>query len=313
MNRFFSFFALLFLVKTAAAQVSAKATMDSTHMLIGDQMRLRIEVSAAKDAVIQPLSAGMSADSTIEFLAESKWDTLQKSGDNLRLRKDLVFTAWDSGYLRVPAIPLVFSQDGNRDTTFTRDIPIRVDLPVADTTLADIKPIIGEPATWQDFIGYIVAVAALALVIVLVVLLRKRKAQPVRPAQKPAVPLPPHEVALQKLATLKQQQLWQNGQVKEYHSELTYIVREYLENRYGILALEQTTDEILTQLRQQGFGASLSEKLADLLETADLVKFAKAQPTAEFHERAMDIAQAFILETKPAPALAGTTETKDVH
>ncbi|MBK9014601.1 MAG: RDD family protein [Saprospiraceae bacterium] len=282
------------------AQVSGKAVVDSTHMLIGDQMRLRIELSAPKDAVLEPLNlAVVAADSVFEILAESKWDTLGTSGDKLRLQKNLLFIAWDSGYHRLPAIPIGYKLGGRTDTFFTRDIPIQVDLPKVDTALADIKPILTEPVKLQDFIWYIVGLALLALAIVLVLVLRTRKKNVVLPPP-PVVQLLPHELALQQLDALAQQQMWQSGAVKGYHSALTHIVRGYLENRYGIQALEQTTDEILEQLRKRDFDLALAQKLGDVLQTADLVKFAKAQPTAEFHEQAMVYARAFILETKPA-------------
>lgn len=312
MRHLFSFFVFLFLVKIAAAQVVAKATVDSTHMLIGDQMRLHIEVGQPVGAIIQPLNPGIAKDSTIEFLGQSKWDTVQLNNSNLRLRTDLVFTAWDSGYQRVPAIPVVYLLNGKQDTVFTRDIPIQVIIPKVDTTLADIKPIIGEPAKWQDYLPYLLGIAALLLVVALVFLLRKKKTKETLPPA-PAIVLQPHDLALQKLADLKKQKLWQQGQVKEYHSELTYILREYLENRYSIQALEQTTDEILTQLKKLDFGSSLAQKLDNLLQTADLVKFAKAQPPVDFHDQAMTYIEGFIQETKPVIMMPDTIEIKDVQ
>ena len=311
MHRFFSFITFIFLVKIATAQVSAKATVDSTHMLIGDQMRLHLEVSQSQGVQVQPLNPVVQEGSAIEFLAQSKWDTLQ-AGSTLRLRKDLLFTSWDSGYQRVPPIPVVYLQGSRRDTFFTNDIPIEVKMPQTDTTLADIKPIIEEPAKWQDYLLYITGVGVLLLAIILVLLLRKKKVRQSLPPPPPII-LPPHEIALQKLEALKKQKLWQQGQVKEYHSELTYIVREYLENRFDIQALEQTTDEILEQLRKSDFDRALSEKLTSLLQTADLVKFAKAQPPTDFHDRAMMYVEEFILETKPVVLPADETETNDVH
>jgi hypothetical protein len=157
-----------------------------------------------------------------------------------------------------------------------------------------------------------VGVVGLLLLAVLVLVLRKRK-KAAPPPPPPPPPLQPHELALRQLEELQKQQLWQNGQVKDYHTALTFIVREYLEKRYGILALEQTTDEILAQLRQRDFDLALSQKLGDVLQTADLVKFAKAQPTAEFHELAMTTARAFILETKPATPVAGAIPPRDAQ
>jgi hypothetical protein len=311
MHKLFSILVFLFLAKTATTQVVAKATVDSTHMLIGDQMRLHLEVGHPADVIIQPLNPAV-ADSTIEFLGQSKWDTLQKNGSTLRLQKDLVFTAWDSGYLQVPPIPVVYLQGSRQDTVYTRNIPIEVIMPKVDTTLADIKPIIEEPAKWQDYLPYLLGITAMLAVVVVVIALRKRKTKKSLPSLPPVVLLP-HEIALQKLAELKKQKRWQQGLVKEYHSELTYILREYLENRYGIQALEQTTDEILTQLKKPDLSTSLSEKLEHLLQTADLVKFAKAQPPLDFHDRAMAYVEDFILETKPLSTISATTEIKDVQ
>lgn len=312
MHRIFSLLVFVFFAKIAVAQVVAKATVDSTHMLIGDQVRLHIEVGQPVGAVVQPLNPALPEGSAIEFLGQSNWDTLQKNGATLRLRKDLVFTAWDSGFQRVPAIPVVYLQGGKQDTVFTLDIPVEVRLPQADTTLADIKPIIEEPAKWQDYLPYLLGIGALLLAIVLVLVLRKRKTKQNLPPPPPVI-LPPHEIALQKLADLKKQRRWQQGQVKEYHSELTYILREYLESRYGIQALEQTTSEILEQLREADFDKSHSVNLASLLQTADLVKFAKAQPPVEFHEQAMLDAEIFIRATKYIPQETTTTDMKDVQ
>jgi hypothetical protein len=297
-----------------AAQVSGKATVDSTRMLIGDQMRLRIEVSADKGVELLPLDrTAIAADSVFEVLDESRWDTLGTAGDRLRLQKNLLFIAWDSGQHRLPALPIAYKLGERTDTFFTKEIPMQVDLPQVDTTLADIKPIIEEPRKLQDFIWYFVGVLALLGVIGLVLYLRKRKKMAPPPPPVPVVQLLPHELALQQLEQLKRQQMWQEGNVKGYHSALTHIVREYLEGRYGIQALEQTTDEILAQLRQGEFNMSLSQRLGDVLQTADLVKFAKAQPTAEFHERAMEVAREFILETKPAAVIAEAVKPKDVQ
>lgn len=305
--------ALFFLVKTVVlAQVSGKAEVDSASMSVGDQMRLRLELSVSKTTELKSVDLSViSADSVFEVLSESKWDTVGTTADKLRLRKNMLLIAWDSGYYSIPSIPIAYKYGGKNDTFYTRKITMKIDFPQVDTTLADIKPIMKEPLKLQDFIWYIIGGIVLISVILFFVL-RKRKPVVVAPPP-PVVQLLPHELALQQLDVLKKQQLWQSGSVKAYHSALTYIVREYLEKRYGILALEQTTDEILAQLRQRDFDFSLSQKLADVLQTADLVKFAKAQPTAEFHEQAMDYARHFILETKPAPTVAGANQQDNVQ
>lgn len=304
------FILFLFLAKTAAAQVSATATVDSTHLLIGDQLKLHIEARHPAGVVIEPPVLKQPEGSKVEFLAQSSWDTLEK-GTTFRLRKELVFTAWDTGYQQVPALPFVYQQNGSRDTVFTKEIPVRVEAPAIDSTLADIKPIIGEPAKLEDYLPYIGGLLALLLIALLVMYFRKRKSRQ-EPAPAPAVFLLPHEIALQKLEALKKQKLWQQGEVKAYHSELTYIVREYLESRYGIAALENTTGEILDQMRKLTLTKEVAEKLDTMLHTADLVKFAKARPAADVHELAMKYAEEFVLASKPVQVLFDETATEDV-
>jgi hypothetical protein len=314
MRIFYSFFMLFFLVKTVSlAQVSGKAVVDSASMFVGDQMRLRLELSINKSTELKPLDlSGIAADSVFEILSESKWDTVGNSTDKLRLQKNMLFIAWDSGFQSLASIPIAYKYGGKTDTFYTRKITMKIDFPQVDTTLADIKPILTEPLKLQDFIWYILGALALAFIVVLVLILRKKKNAP-PPPPVPVAPLLPHELALQQLDLLAQQRMWQSGQVKAYHSALTFIVREYLEKRYGIQALEQTTDEILEQLRQRDFDLSLSQKLGEVLQTADLVKFAKAEPTAEFHERAMEVARAFILKTKPAAIVADANNPNNVQ
>jgi hypothetical protein len=289
----------------AATQVAASARTDSTRMYLGGQMTLYLEIQQPAGFAIQAPSLPSTGEHRPEFLSENKWDTLDDSGGQLRLSKSFVFTVWDTGILQIPPVSVPFQAGENVDTAFTEAIFLEVLLPPVDTTLADIKPILAEPANWSDFLPYLMAIGFLLLVIALVLYLRKRGSGPAIAAPPPA--LRPEELALQQIEELRRKQLWQQGAVKAYHSELTHIIRQYLENRYGILALEQTTAEILDQWRQLGLDETQSGKLKSLLETADLVKFAKAEPPAYFHDRAMAYVEAFVHETKPVVLPAGET------
>ena len=109
---------------------------------------------------------------------------------------------------------------------------------------------------------------------------------------------PAHEIAEEKLDDLKTQQLWQQGLIKEYQSKLTFIIREYLENRYDMKALESTTQEILKDLMSRDFDPGLNNDLREILTMADLVKFAKARPGENIHESFMLKAYELINRTK---------------
>ena len=288
-----SFFLLLPL---CTSQYSAKATVDSTHLMIGDHLKMRLDVVHPPNAQLLPLVLKKKAGDVVEFLAQSKWDTVSKTG-NIRLRKDLLLTAWDSGYHDVPPLPIVFLANAQQDTVYTQNIPLEVEVPPADSVLADIKPIIEEPIIWQDYLPQIAAVAFILLAILLWYMVSRMKSKEELPPPPPVV-IPPHEIAFDKLKKLKEAKLWQQGQVKEFHSQLTYIIREYLEKRYNVQALEQTTDEILGQMKDFRLSEDLIPKMTTLLQTADLIKFAKAEPPADYHDNALALGEEFVLATK---------------
>ncbi len=296
MRFFLIIICLLFFHQPSTAQYSAKGSVDSTYMMIGDQQLLHLEVVYPAGTDLLPLVFKRNSDDAIEFLAQTKWDTVS-AGSSVRIKKNILFTCWDSGYQAVPAIPVVFLESGEKDTVYTREIPIEVMVPPADSILADIKPIIEEPIVWTDYIPELSVIVLLLLVALVWFIASKIKTEKELPPPPPII-IPPYETAFQKLKKLKASKLWQQGQVKEYHSQLTHIIREYLEGRYGVKALEQTTDEILGQMKIEMFDPELTEKMTTLLQTADLVKFAKAEPPAEYHASALELGEEFVRVTK---------------
>lgn len=280
------------------AQISTSAALDSTTLLIGDQVQLHIQVKHEADVTVQEADiAELEKAEGIEVLSVSEWDTL---GAGL-LQKNVLITSFDSGYHFVPSIPIAYSRNGQQGTVQTPQLAFTVNVPPADTLeLAPIKPIIEEPINVWDYLPY-VGGALILLLLAFIAWYFWTYKPPAVESRQPVVPLQPHEIALQKLEALKKAQLWQQGKIKQYHSELTHIVREYVENRFSIPALESTTDEILQQLRPLDFWADWGYRLQEMLQAADLVKFAKAEPPQEFHNRMMTYAENFVQSTKPIP------------
>jgi hypothetical protein len=129
---------------------------------------------------------------------------------------------------------------------------------------------------------------------------RKRQIKQSLPA--PPVPEPsPHEWALAALDELQERNLWQGGDVEEHYTMLTAIFREYLERRYGITALEQTSEEIIHQLTFQKLEPSLLADTEQLLSVSDLIKFAKADPGTDIHAATIDRVRHFVKETMHIP------------
>jgi hypothetical protein len=110
---------------------------------------------------------------------------------------------------------------------------------------------------------------------------------------------PPWQIALQSLALLEEKKLWQEGKIKEYYSELTDIIRHYLNQQYGIEAMEMITAEILEAYDVAGLEPDSRTVLSSILVQADYAKFAKAIPQRNENERSMTQARQFIDATKP--------------
>jgi len=166
-------------------------------------------------------------------------------------------------------------------------------------TLAPIKDIIKEPATLSDYWGYLAALLLfLALGAYWYYRKKYKKQEHVINEPEPEIILPAHILALEALKKLELQQLWQQGLIKEYQTELTSIIRNYLENRYGIHAQKMTTEEIISALRPTSLSENHKTELREILNVADLVKFAKALPDTNIHDLFMNRARIFVENTQ---------------
>ena len=100
------------------------------------------------------------------------------------------------------------------------------------------------------------------------------------------------------LEALHNQKLWQNNRHKQYYSGITDILRTYIAARWGIGAMEMTSDEIIAALQPVELPDKARMDLTAILRVADLVKFAKAAPEAEENEACYLKAYYFVEETK---------------
>jgi hypothetical protein len=319
-NTLFLVLALAFTSTNAQAQeVKATATLDNNVIQIGQQVKLQLSIQYRVDNGKRMLVRWPEIADTIrkevEVVSQSKIDTIINKADPYLFTqtKTLYITSFDSGYWALPPFKFLI----NTDTIGIQTDPLllQVTTIAVDTTLAikDIKPPFGETYSWLDWLKdhlYVVYItlAAILLLIIIIFLTRyytkKAKEKPVVIIEVPKIPA--HIIALEKLDKLKEEKLWQEGKLKQYHSALTDIIREYIENRFKIQALEQTTDEILFGFRNVALDDESKMKLKQLLVLSDLVKFAKEQPMATENERSMDYSYDFVHGTKKEE----TTTTK---
>ena len=287
------------------SQVVVSASIDSVQMFIGEQAKLTIKAIQPQDYTLQFPIFSDSIASNLELVSTLKPDTVQLENEKLQISNSYIVTAFDSALIYIPG----FELKAGDETYLTNPISIKiVDMPV-DTTqqaITDIKNIYQPPIDWMFYLtivgSILLALLLLALVIYLVdKYLKSRKNKDTEPELEPIDPRKAHEIAYEELEVLRQKQLWQSQQFKAYYTELTEILRRYISNRYAIDAMEQTSDDIISEFRRN---KELKEKkeeiklLSDVLQVADLVKFAKWQPLPDECERSFHQVTQFIDNTK---------------
>ncbi len=293
------FLFLIFPYSISAKINSVQATTDTNQIRIGEQFHVNLTANVTTGSKINfPFLT--DTFNNFEIVNRGKIDTLSpKDSTALTLRQQLTLTSFDSGYFVIP--PFYFTQNtGNlSDSMATEPMLMTVVTVPVDTTkeIKALKNIINVPFPWQDYLIYGLLAIALGILIFYIYKRFKRKEKPVFIPKIPERPA--HEIALEGLKRIESEKLWQQGFTKKYYSELTEIIRQYIERRFSINAMEQTTDEILKHFDATLIPTDIKEKLGFILRQADMVKFAKAQPFPTENENSMAFAYEFIHVTRP--------------
>lgn len=299
----FGILLIIFPAIVYSQMMTIEAKLDSNKFLIGDQVKLHLLVTKPKGANLNFPILPDSLGNGIEIIERFKPDTISKNGDIIKLDQIFLITSFDSGRHAVPPIPFEFSRDTVVDTLFTDSVFFYVNTLQVDTTkktIYDIKAPIDEPFSIMEILGYIIwGLAGLIVILLAYYAYRKfRKKEPlIKIPLKPADP--PHIIALRELDLLKDKKLWQNNLIKKYHTELTDIIRKYIEARFFIPAMEMTSYEIIEALEHEKYLSGQNHSgLRQLLTLADFVKFAKAQPLPDENDLSIRNAYQFVNETK---------------
>lgn len=311
----------ILLVSNAFSQVyTATAKLDTNRIQLGGQAALHLKVFVPVDILkeqgkfIQWPTLKDSIASKVEIVEASAIDTsFSKDQKTAFLMQNLIVTSFDTGFFVIP--PLRFLKDGDSTRFFeTKPMLLEVLSVAVDTSQAikDIKPPYEAPYTLREAAPYIVGVALLMAILYLLYryIVKKRKKSEIVVKKEPEIL--PHILALTKLEELKEQKLWQEGKTKLYHTLITEIIRAYLENRFRISALEQTSDEIIISCRSLPINQESKFKLEQMLVLADLVKFAKSEPLPSENDLSYTHAVEFVKLTAPAEEITTkNTEEED--
>lgn len=296
--------AALIAASTASAQpLKVSAELDSTVMTQGYRTALRVTVLGASDAVPVdwPEKGGQLAgvdvfdiSSTTEDLGNGRRETVYT----------LTLQPFDPDTVTLPPLRVA----SGKDTAASRELVLKV-LPAELDSMTTINPMEGPvayPRKWYDWVpdwvsaywGWILmAIGLIAAGIAAYIYFRRGGTMTVR--RKRIVP--PYELAMRRLTQLRERHLPESGHDKEYYTELTDILRMYLDGRFGINAMEMTSTEIMRSLRHNDDTRLSADRMKQVLEVADFVKFAKMRPLPDDNVKAYNSAVAFVEDTKPAP------------
>ena len=281
--------------------ILVSAAVDSTTLMIGDQTDLHLEAVYDNSQKVEMPVFGAELIPGIEIVRRTPVDTVTKNGQTT-LRQDLTLTSFNDSLFYID--PIAFPADG--DTFYSEAVSLNFIQPFEiDTALAitDIKDIRKAPIWWWGIIRWIL-LGALAIALAVGGYFGwkwiQKQRTPKTENQEPEVLRPAEEVALEKLDLIRQDKIWQEGLTKQYHTELTDVIREYIGRRFMIRSNEKTSDETLRALKpvmteqKELFGS-----LKSMLQLADLVKFAKWTATPEENERSLRTAYDFVHQTTP--------------
>lgn len=272
MKRLYTIILTLLCVVAVQAQVSVTSKLDSASILVGSQAHLTITVKGAPEGSVVFPSFKDEATLAPGLEVVTSHDTT----DGATTMRTYDITAWDEGHYSTPALTVKVSGKSYP----TKAIPLTVNTIKVDTAHADsIRPmhdVAPNPYSWEDWGPlFWLAIAVLVLLVVAYYLyVRLRDNKPIIARIRLIKRIPPHERALQKIEAIKAQDLTGPEGQKEYYTELTDALRQYLEERFNIRAKEMTSSEIIYRLQKEEDQSKIDE-LRQVFETADLVKFAK--------------------------------------
>jgi hypothetical protein len=283
------FLATIFLLHCSAYGQTLHASVDKSNILIGDQITLRIELKSSEDANVK-WPALSDLPKGLEIVSAP---TQKREKENVTM--SVVLTAFEKGTYVIPPLTVQFSKEKKLST---QQISIEVRTIQVDTSkeIKDVKPPLEIPFRFRDAVPYILGTVAAGLLAwgIFYVIKKRKKLEKILPAPPSR---PAHEIALEELRKLETERLWQNGRIKDYHSQLTDILRTYIERKYFISAMEMTSEAILSTATITLLPEAQKKQIEEILTLADLVKFAKFLPDPAQQESVLQFAISFVEAT----------------
>lgn len=285
-----------------AQNVIVENKLDSAYIFIGQRMGINLEVTADKGKNVElPMYDSLQQIIPgVEFLAATRPDTqFINEGKRIVLKKKYYVTSFDTALYFIPAMEV--KVDGK--VFKGKHLALKVITFDVDTLhpekFCGNKPVMSPPFMWSEWrlmiwLSFIVVLVGIAL---LYVIIRLKDNKPIIRRIKFKQYIAPHKMAMKKIDQIKAEKTWMSEDSKEYYTQLTDTLRQYIKQRYEFNATEMTTFEIIENLQKVNDAEAIAE-LRELFETADLVKFAKYSTLANENDRNLVNAIEYINNTK---------------
>ncbi len=287
---------------TTILALVVSAAIDSTTLFIGDQTDLHLRATCEKSEEVQFPTLTKELIPGIEIVDQTIIDTTTLNDGRVQYNQYLTLTSFQDSLFYINPLPFVSNGDTIWSESMTLNVVQPFEIDSTDIAITDIKGIYKAPIWWWGILRWVLLALAIAGVGIggyyLITFIRKRYSNDSEELT-PTEPLrPADEVALEKLDAIREEKIWQTGQVKEYHTQLTDVIREYIARRFDVSSVEQTSDETLTAMRPLlNDKRELYDQLRKMLQLADLVKFAKWTATPDENEMSLRSAYTFVKET----------------
>ena len=286
-----------------AQDANVKASINKDHIVIGDAVELKLSATFNPTQTKVQFPIINDTFNHFEVIEKAKSDTVINR-EKSTITQTIIISNYDSGQWKIPSftfgiLPL---QDSVPYILNSDSLLVNVNTIAVDTSkpFMPIMAIREAKMPMKTIVMYVAGIIIIVAILGFLVwyFIKKYREKNNKPKEKIIeIKLLPHEKAMQNLAQLESQNLWQNGQEKIYHTLLTDTIRTYLEEQFNMDVFEKTSSELMQQIKKQKALSNSRQAVRSIFETADLVKFAKNKPSEEEHLQSMELAREIILES----------------
>ena len=302
-NKIYIFLILLLTTAVFAQQKQVTTSIDTTKNKIGAEFKLTLKTNV--DTLSKVVFPNAKSFGALEVIQSYPIDTIRKN-DRYELVKKYGLTQFDSGKYTIPSVKILINNKAFLSDSLKVEVA-NVQVDTLKQKMYDIKDIVPANNGIGDWWKYLLALLLIVGIAALIYwYIKKRQKEKI----EEEIYKTPIEKATSLLNNLEKKELWQHGEVKAYYSELTDIVRNYIEEAIDIPAMESTTSELIEGLKtaSQKKKMKLSKETIDslfvVLKQADLVKFAKSKPMDfEITEDRKKIERAIVTLDKAIPVV----------